>query len=255
MYQFLSALVQPFPLLYLLGAIGLVVLWRNRVETRRRLLWVTVPFVILGIASMPIVGYLAIGSLEWRYPPQDDVPEGTEAIVVLSGYVRPPSNSVPEVELGAETLLRCLHAARLHHQGKPCKMVASGGKVDPSVPGPTLAQAMRDFLVGQGVPKGDLLTEDQSRTTYENATLTRRLLSQHGISKIVLVTSASHMQRAEGCFRAVGFQVTPSPCDYHATRFAWSASSLLPNPHAAVNVEFAVHEWLGVVWLRIQGRG
>jgi uncharacterized SAM-binding protein YcdF (DUF218 family) len=254
MYQFLSALLQPFPLLYLLGAIGLVVLWRHRVETRKRLLWATIPFVALGIACMPVVGYLAIGSLEWRYPPQDVLPEGTEAIVVLSGSVRPPSDTVPEVELGAETLLRCLHAARLHHQGKPCRIVVSGGRVDPGIPGPALARAMRDFLVGQGVPNSDLLMEDQSRTTYENAALTGRLLVQHGISKIVLVTSASHMQRAEGCFRAVGFQVTPSPCDYHATRFTWSASKVLPDPHAAVNVQLAAHEWLGILWCWLQGR-
>ena len=198
----LQALLQPFPLLYLLGAIGLVVLWRKRVETRKRLLLVTIPFVALGIACLPFVGYLAIGSLEWRYPPQDALPEGTEVIVVLGGSIRPTSDTVPEVELGAETLLRCLHAARLHRQGKPCKIVVSGGRVDPDVPGPALAQAMRDFLVGQGVPAGDLMMEDQSRTTSENAALTKKLLSERGISKIVLVTSASHMQRAEYCFRA-----------------------------------------------------
>jgi uncharacterized SAM-binding protein YcdF (DUF218 family) len=254
MYQFVSASLQPFPLLYLLGAIGLVALWRNRVAARWRLLLVTIPFVLLGIACLPVVGYLAIGSLEWRYPPQDKLPAGTEVIVVLSGSVRPPSDTVPEVELGAETLLRCLHAARLYHQGKPCKIVVSGGRVEPGIPGLSLAQAMRDFLVGQGVRESDLLMEDQSRTTYENAALTAKLLSQYKISQIVLVTSASHMQRAKGCFRAAGFQVTPSPCDYHATQFTWSASKILPDPRAAANVQMAVHEWLGVVWCWLQGR-
>ena len=86
-----------------------------------------------------------------------------------------------------------VYAARLYHQGKPRLIVVSGGKVDAGVPGPTLAQAMRDLLVGQGIKENDLLVEDQSRTTYENALLTAKILSRRGIRQIVLVTSAVDM--------------------------------------------------------------
>ena len=200
MYQFFTVLLQPFPLLYLLVSLGLVVLWRRRVETRRRLLLVTVPFVILWIACTPLIGHLAIGSLEWAYPPKDNLPDDTGAIVILGGNIRPPDDTVREVELGAETLLRCLYAAQLYHQGKPRLILVSGGKVDAGVSGPSLAQAMRDFLVGQGIKETDLLVEDQSRTTYENAALSGKILSQRGIRRIVLVVSAVEMRRAEGVF-------------------------------------------------------
>ena len=52
-----------------------------------------VPFGILGFVSLPVVGHLALGSLEWCYPPQDNVADDAGAIVVLSGYVRPPSDN------------------------------------------------------------------------------------------------------------------------------------------------------------------
>jgi uncharacterized SAM-binding protein YcdF (DUF218 family) len=254
MYQFLSALLQPLPVLCILIATGLVTLWRRRVDTRRRLLSVTIPFVIMWIACTPIVGYLAIGSLEWAYPPKDGLPDNTGAIVVLGGSVRPPNDTVPEAELGAETLLRCLYAARLYHQGKPYLTVISGGKVDASVPGPTVAQAMRDFLVGQGIKETDLLVEDQSSTTYENAVLTGKILARQEIRQIVLVTSAVDMRRAEGCFRALGFQVTPFACVYLATRRIWSLRDILPNPDSASSVHRATHEWLGIVWYWFHGR-
>lgn len=253
-YRFIVALLQPFPLLYLITLVALVRLWRRRAGNRRPLLWAIVPFGILGLVSLPVVGHLALGSLEWRYAPQDETPDDAGAIVVLSGYVRPPSDTVPEAELGSDTLLRCLHAAKLY-RARPCLIVLSGGKVDPSTPGPTLAQAMHDFLIGQGVRESDLLVEDRSRTTYENAACTGDLLSRRGIENIVVVTSASHMRRGEGCFRALGFKVTPSACDYHTAAFPWSLSGfVLPNPHAAAGVELAVHEWLGIAWYWLHGR-
>jgi len=253
-YRFTVALLQPFPLLYLLTLAALARLWLKRRGKRRRLLLAIVPLGMLGLVSLPVVGHLAVGSLEWRYPPHDEVLGDAGAMVVLSGYVRPPSNTLPDAELGSDTLMRCLHAARLY-KAKPCLVIVSGGQVDPSTPGPTLARVMHDFLLGQGVKEEDLLLEDRSRTTYENAVLSGDILSRRGIDKLVLVTSASHMPRSERCFRALGFRVTPSACDYHTAGFSWSLSDfLLPNPHAATGVELATHEWLGMGWYWLNGR-
>jgi uncharacterized SAM-binding protein YcdF (DUF218 family) len=253
-YQFTVALLQPYPLLYLLTLVALVRLWRSHRGKPTRLLLAVVPFGILGFVSLPVVGHLALGSLEWRCPPHDEVPGDAGAIVVLSGCLRPPGDKASQAELGCDTLLRCLHAARLY-KARPCPMIVSGGKVDPSAPGPTLARAMHDFLVGQGVKEEHLLMEDRSRTTYENAVLSGDILSQRGIGKIVLVTSASHMLRGQRCFRALGFRVTPSACDYHTAGSCWSLSGfLLPNPHAATEVELATHEWLGMAWYWLNGR-
>ena len=254
LYRFLVALLQPYPLLYLLTLVALVRLWRNYRVLRRRLLVPIVLLAMLGFVSLPVVGHLALGSLEWRYPPHDEVPEDAGAIVVLSGYVRPPSEAVPEVELGTDTLLRCLHALELY-KAQPRPVLVSGGKVDPRTPGPTLAQAMGDFLVRQGVKKDDLLMEERSTTTYENAVLSSDILTQRGINKIVLVTSTSHMGRGERCFRTLGFRVVASACDYHTTWFSWSPNDfLLPSPRAALEVESACHEWLGIAWYWLQGR-
>ena len=254
MYRFVSQLLQPFVSLACLTLLGAAVLWWRRRETRPRLLLVTVPLVCLAVMSTPVVSYLALGSLEWQYPPCYDTPREAETIVVLSGHVRPPDRIRLRAELGDNTLGRCLHAAELYDQGKPCLVVLCGGKVDPSTAGPTFAAAMCDFMVQQGVARSDLLLEDQSRTTYENAVETARLLRGRGIEKIVLVTSATHMQRAERCFRSQGFDVRASGCRYRATQFRWSLSQFLPDAGSARDVEDVAHEWLGLFWYWLHGR-
>ncbi|MBN2477625.1 MAG: YdcF family protein [Pirellulales bacterium] len=254
MYRFIVFWLQPFPLLGLLLVLGLVNLWRKRELSRRRLLLVTIPLVGLVVLFMPASGYLAQGTLEWLYPPQDAPAEGFQAIVVLAGYVRPPDDVLPQAELGHSTLDRCLHAARVYARSGPCPIVVTGGKVDPHTPGPPAAHTMRDFLLTQGVAPSDLLVEDRSRTTYENATETKKLLAERGIDRIVLVTTATHMFRADRCFRVQGFEVTPSGCTYESTHFDWSVFSFLPHPSAADKVQQAVHEWLGILWYWLHGR-
>src|SRR5579884_4231092 len=100
MTQALNDVLELPVLLFLLLAIGFVVLWRTRPPIpRRRLLWVTVPFVLLWLLCVPALAYLALGSLEWHYPPLARRPADTEAIIVLAGYVKPPDELRPEAEL------------------------------------------------------------------------------------------------------------------------------------------------------------
>ena len=120
----------------------------------------TVLFSLLTAINLPIVGDLAAGSLEWRYPPGVQRPDDVQAIVVLCGYVRPPDEWFPEAEIGQDTTYRCLHAAALYRRGKPCPVIVSGGKV-PGTAGPSMAQTMKAFLVADGIPETDVIMEDQ----------------------------------------------------------------------------------------------
>jgi len=249
----LHELIQPAVWLYLLAALTLASLWWKRGKSRR-LLVLTIVFVLLSVLSTPLACYLALGSLEWGYPPLQERPEDIEAIVVLSGYVRVLDAEGKQVELGVDTLYRCLRAAEVYHQGKPCPVVVSGGKSDFTSPGPPLAVPMREFLLKLGVRDCDLLVEDRSRTTYENAVESCRLLDERGLHKIVLVTDAAHLKRAAGCFCKQGVEVIPCGCRYRARRMDWSARSLLPNPSAAEGFREAWHEWLGVGWYGFRGR-
>ncbi len=248
MYQFLVSLLSPFPLLYLLAGLMLVSLWRKRIATPRRLWLITAVFLVLTVLFMPAVAFLALGSLEWRYPPCYAKPDNVQAIVVLSGFAYPPDEVRRQPELAADTLYRCLYAAELYHHGKPCPVVLSGGKFSLRATGLTLAQVMHDFLLTQGISRADLVLEHTSQNTYENAVNTKALLAGRGVRRIVLVTDAAHLPRAVRCFQAEGFDVVPAGCRYRACGFEWSLSEFLPNPDAGQGVAEVLHEWVGILW-------
>jgi uncharacterized SAM-binding protein YcdF (DUF218 family) len=181
-------------------------------------------------------------------------PADAEAIVVLSSYVRPPNDFRLHPELDEDSVNRCLKAAELYHQGAPCPVVVTGGKVDPDSPGPSCSEVMRDLLLQLGVKNSDLSVENASRSTYENAVESRKLLDERRIHKILLVTDASPLVRAAGCFRKQGLEVVPCGCRYRATKFEISLAGILPNPSAARGCLRASHEWLGLAWYWLRGR-
>jgi uncharacterized SAM-binding protein YcdF (DUF218 family) len=227
-------------------------LWRNRRETRRRLLLVSIPLVLLVIVCIPAVGYVALGTLEWPYP-RISVPAQPEVLVVLSGYLRGPDDDHPRVELGEDTLNRCQHAVSIYKLCKGSRILVSGGMSENVPEGPRLAEVMLDFLLDQGVQRTDLILENLSRDTHENAVESSKLLRHRGIDRIVLITDARHMFRAARCFEKEGVQVTPAPCNYVTTKFRNRWTSYLPSINGAARFQEAFHEWLGLAYYWVRG--
>jgi len=136
------------------------------------------------------------------------------AAVVLGGSVMPPESAAQSVDLSSAAD-RVWHAARLYKAGKAPLILLSGGS-DPEVSTMSEAQAMQVFLRDLGVPDQAILLEQESRNTHENAVNSARLLHEHGINRILLVTSALHMERALMEFRAQGLEVIPAVTDREA---------------------------------------
>ncbi len=88
-------LLQPTFLLYVTLGLAIANLWRRRKESRGRLLWVTVPYLLLSLVCTRAAGTLAHRALEWPYPPSDEAPGDAQAIVVLSGYVQARTACAP----------------------------------------------------------------------------------------------------------------------------------------------------------------
>lgn len=107
--------------------------------------------------------------------------------------------------IGLSSYWRSVYATRAYQSGGFRRIVVSGGEVDNPV-----SVAMEQFLVCSGVPADIIRTEQESRSTRENALYVARLLAGDG-SRKVLLTSDYHMYRASRAFAKVGLQVVPSP--------------------------------------------
>ena len=96
---------------------------------------------------------------------------------------------------------RVAAAAALWRAGGGRVVVATGG-VTQGAPRAE-ADAMAEALGELGVP--GVITERASRTTIDNARLTRPLLEAHGVRSLWLVTQPFHGRRSARLFRRAGF--------------------------------------------------
>lgn len=94
---------------------------------------------------------------------------------------------------GGDTSARTAEAVQLYKNNWAHKLVFSGAAADKT--GPSNARAMKRQAIVAGVPANDILIEETSETTAENASQTVRLLKQKQISSVILVTSAYHSRR------------------------------------------------------------
>jgi uncharacterized SAM-binding protein YcdF (DUF218 family) len=240
--------IQPlFPLLVLAA---LVEAFRG--IRQRRVSWL-LRLLVLGIFlfSWYPAARLVSHAFEGRYPPREfPVADDAQAIVVLSSAIYPPSPPIPTPRVGSDTYERCMYTAWLYRHWRPLPVLAAGGTNHP--PGEPYSVTMAVALEMEGVPKSHIWLETESHSTHENAAYSARLLRSKGIRKIILVTEAYHMFRAERCFRKEGIEVTPAACAYR-TFNGFHFTDLLPGWEPISWNEDILHESIGLLWYRMRG--
>jgi uncharacterized SAM-binding protein YcdF (DUF218 family) len=127
-------------------------------------------------------------------------PEG-EVLIILGA-----SPVLQDGVIGESSYGRAVYGVRTWRAGGFKWIVVTGG----GPPGHSTAEAMRDFLVAQGIPPERIWLEARSRSTRENALFAKPLLAELPGRK-VLLTSDYHMYRAVRVFRKLGLEVFPRP--------------------------------------------
>lgn len=69
------------------------------------------------------------------------------------------------------------------------------------------ADDLARMMAAQGVPGGAIVRERCSLDTRDNARFGASLLRRRGLSRVLLVTCAWHLPRAEALFRSAGLEV------------------------------------------------
>jgi uncharacterized SAM-binding protein YcdF (DUF218 family) len=93
--------------------------------------------------------------------------------------------------------------------------------------------------------------EEASRTTWENAQLTAKVLQPLGIRRVVVVTQAWHMQRSRWSFEQAGFEVVPAPVGFLGRDHARPFAGLLPESRAMWQSGQLFNEVVGLVGYRV----
>jgi len=149
---------------------------------------------------------------------------------------------------------RLMDAEQLYRQGKIKKIMLSGGNGVLFNNGYVEANAMRDHLLKNKIPTDDIIIENTSRNTKENAFNSAQILNQQfPNASILLITSAQHMRRAQYCFEKANIKTTAFPTDCTTSYPTYGVEYLLlPRADAIAKWETLIHEWIGYVVYRIK---
>lgn len=203
---------QPGNLLVLLLALGGLLLftsWRGF----GRLLVALVALVSIATAVLP-VGQWLLEPLEDRFPQLTSLPDKVDGVIMLGGAVSTvltEARGQPQVNEHAERFIAFADLARRY---PTAKLVFAGG--GPKLRGGAFreADASREVMIWLGMDVGRVTFERESRNTFENVVNAKALIHPAPGEVWLLVTSAYHMPRAVGIFRAEGWPVIPDPVDY-----------------------------------------
>jgi uncharacterized SAM-binding protein YcdF (DUF218 family) len=242
--KLLSALVLPPFGIVLLALLGLGLMRRQH---RRGQYFIVLALSILTALSLPVVADALMHSLEIYPPISTEALARAQVIVILGGDDYPRAPEYGGDTVGRQTLERLRYGVTLQRKsGLP--ILVTGGAPYGATPG---AETMK--MVIEEAFKGNVKwVENASNDTAENARYSARILYAAGITRVALVSHASHLPRAVALFERQGLEVIPAP-----TGFATSAPSLwaqiLPSAAAFEDSCLALHEWLGLVVQRAGG--
>jgi uncharacterized SAM-binding protein YcdF (DUF218 family) len=228
------------PLLLLAGGL---LLSRRSPRLSKALAWSGVAVALA--LSLP----LTVG---WLLEPLEQAPvldpartAEAQAIVILAGGKRRYAPEFGGETVSAMTLERLRYGARLARRTGLPVMVSGGAPTE----GESEAQLMRSALAEDfGVQTR--WAEPASLDTHENAVFAARILKEAGVQRVILVSHALHLPRAQAAFEEAGIRVVPAPTAF-LRRAQFDGSPLvrtlanIPVASSAFVGAAAAHEWLG----------
>ena len=256
MFYFVSKIVwffvTPSNALVVIAIAGLVL---SRTRFARVGWWMTAcavgAFLIAGLSPL---AYWIILPLEERFPVFVDDGTPIAGIVVIGGtFDTEPTLSHHQMALN-ETGERIVALGDLARRYPNAKIIYAGGGSEFSRETTPEADLLEQTIGELGLAKGRVTYERRSLNTFQNALYAKELAGPRPSERWLLVTSAFHMPRAVGAFRAVDFPVVAYPVDYRT-----GGSGALLKPFAFVSqglrmTDTATKEWIGLLSYYLTGK-
>ncbi|MEZ5853410.1 MAG: YdcF family protein [Hyphomicrobiaceae bacterium] len=248
-------ILQPSAFLMIVLVTGLSLTRTRRGErTGKRLAW-------FAAASLLLCGVLPVSTLlllplENRFPTAS-VPQGSAdyaGIIVLGGAEDGRISAARGQLHTNEAGERISQAATLALRLPTTRIAFTGGAAFSALGEISAAEPIAAWWISLGISPARIITENRSRTTYENALYLRQLLKPKPGERWLLVTSAAHMPRAMGVFRHTGFTVTAYPVDFRTSGLDELADPSTSIPAGLKRLDDAAKEWIGLLAYWLMGR-
>jgi len=240
--KWIGGLLMPLPFFLSVFLIALILLFFTKKQKVAKV-FLVISFTGLLLLSLLPVSQSLIIPLERKYPPvmQNQIAQNLNYVLLLgSGGVADPRLPVTG-QLSSTALSRFTEALRIIHANPNAKLVVSGsgfGDVK------SHAQLLETLALSLGVPKNKIIRLDDTKDTDDEARIMSEMIRG---KKSMLVTSATHMERAMQLFFKYGTKPIPAQANYLAPKLTGDVPThyFIPSAHHLDNSTKAWHEYLG----------
>jgi len=191
----------------------------------------------------------------WELPPTpfSEIRKTYEVGILLTGVTK--SNFSPNDRVYFQRSSdRVTHTLQLYTLGHIKKILISGGS------GTILernkeADDLSLVLQMMGVPKEDLLIENQSDNTYQSAVAVKKMIeNMYSPTECLLITSGYHMRRSRACFKKAGYDVDTFTVDFLSSTRSFTPDALLiPKIESLFVWQALTKEWAGMLAYKMAG--
>lgn len=150
-------------------------------------------FVLAGSLAAAILGAVVLSAIGLS-----DHVEAADAVVVPGNTVHPDGRLSSRLEGRLDAALAVFRAGN-------CKVILVSGAR--GVEGVDESEAMKDYLVRQGVPLDRIIQDNQGFTTAATARNAARALHQRGYGKVIAVSQFFHVPRLRWLLSSQGLHV------------------------------------------------
>jgi uncharacterized SAM-binding protein YcdF (DUF218 family) len=252
MSAFLMKLVAPLGLTFVFLVLAAVVLLlKGRRKTALLPALLVLLLYVVGATPLPV---RLLASLERPYAAVavEGLPEA-DAVVMLGGLLTSSTNDLFGADYGP-AVDRAIAAAELIRQDKAKDLVLGGGVKRDGPPGAVESDYLLPWLNAWKLTPRRVHQLRNCFNTHDEALAYKQLADERKWERVILVTSAFHMRRAEATFRAAGLDVICFPADFNGLAGLPNAEwSVLPGVGGLQTFDVWLHEVVG--WWVYRWRG
>jgi uncharacterized SAM-binding protein YcdF (DUF218 family) len=252
MRAFLSFIIMPLPVLYLLLIMAIIFFTIHRRKTGRFFLVMSAIWLL--IISTPLVPKALVRSLENKYPQftGDSIIKIHSScdIIILGGGHSDDKDLSPNNQLSTAALCRLVEGIRIHRMMRGSRLILSGYKGQ-SVLAQSLVLYKTALLLG--VDSASMAMQELPSNTRMEA---EEYIRNFGRGKpLIVVTSDIHMPRAMMLFQKTGLNPIAAPTNLilrnGSNNYPWQ---WIPSSGNIGMMEAAIHEYAGMLWSWIGGK-
>ncbi|MBP6458848.1 MAG: YdcF family protein [Crocinitomicaceae bacterium] len=152
---------------------------------------------------------------------------------------------------------RLTQTVELYKKGTIKKILITGGSGSIAYPEKREASLLKKYCVDYfQIPSKDIIIENLSNNTYENAVFSKRLIKKTGLTqkKFILITSQLHQYRAQACFKKQDIKTYIYTYERKNTREKWMPKNVfLPQAEILFEWNNFLHELIGVITYKCMG--